>query len=265
MAYIDNKLGDGEKVIYVTHQHPLVLLRAAAGFILIFFLGLFALVAISVFITNQLITDPNFQTLVKNVLIFASFIAMFIGVLGFLLRYLTYINEEYIITNERVIQVSGVVNKRELDSSLSKVNDVQTLQGLIGRLFDYGTVNIVTGNEIINQLDYLHHPFDFKKHMLNAKNGLYGDASDLAGQGAFIRGEDGERRYRVAPPPQQPLPNNPSPQGAFPPPVPIPAPGQPINRAEIPAMIQQLARLRDAGVLSPEEFQAKKDDLLRRL
>jgi hypothetical protein len=42
-----------------------------------------------------------------------------------------------------------------------------------------------------------------------------------------------------------------------------PQPGP--NAADIPGMIAQLAKLRDAGAITEEEFQIKKNDLLRRL
>jgi hypothetical protein len=48
---------------------------------------------------------------------------------------------------------------------------------------------------------------------------------------------------------------------AAPPPAPAPAGGT----AHIPDQIKKLAELRDAGVLTPEEFEAKKKELLSRL
>lgn len=45
--------------------------------------------------------------------------------------------------------------------------------------------------------------------------------------------------------------------------APPPAPGVP--GADVPPLLQKLAALRDAGVLTEEEFAAKKEELLRRL
>jgi hypothetical protein len=271
MAYIDNKLGSGEKIVHTAHQHPFVLIRVSLGSIGMFVLGLILLIVGFVYKSP----DPanNLLNILKTVLIIAGLVAMFVGIVGFLIHYLNYINEEFIVTNERVIQVEGIFNKRELDSSLSKVNDIQTFQTVFGRLFNYGTINIVTGNESgINRLDFLSNPFEFKRKMLDAKNGLFGDASDLAPQpvqgGRYVRTEDGERRVWIPPQqPQQPQqPPMPYPSGVYDPRqqhAANPAPG--LNRQEIPAMIQELARLRDAGIITQEEFQAKKNDLLRRL
>ncbi len=277
MAYIDDKLGAGEKKVYTTHQHPFVLIRAAGRWIFTFIMALIVLVVAAQW--NVTGGDANLN-LLKNILLAISGLVMFISVIAFLFNYLMYINEEYVLTNERVIQVRGVFNKQELDSSLAKVNDVQTFQSIFGRIFHYGHLEIVTGNESgINRLEFLSDPIEFKKRMLNAKNGHYGDASDIApqpyGGGGYIRTEDGERRYRV--PPQQPqapypdadprraagsYPSQPG-NNAYNPNYQPPASS--INHADIPAMIQKLAQLRDAGVISHQEFEAKKNDLLRRL
>lgn len=76
-------------------------------------------------------------------------------------------------------------------------------------------------------------------------------------------------------PPPPPLPGPVQP-AAFPqapqPPAPLPAPPEPApadTRANTPeqvmALLKQLGELRDAGVVTPEEFEAKKKDLLDRL
>ncbi|MGD9571516.1 MAG: SHOCT domain-containing protein [Thermoleophilia bacterium] len=49
---------------------------------------------------------------------------------------------------------------------------------------------------------------------------------------------------------------------AAPPPAPAPAAAAPAADADYMAELQQLARLRDAGVLTEEEFAAKKRQLL---
>jgi membrane protein YdbS with pleckstrin-like domain len=279
MSYIDDKLGSGEKIVYRAHQHPFVLVRAAAKSFLLFVIAVVLLVLATVVIqpTN---VPSDFINTARTVMIIVALIAMFVGVVGVLIQYLFYRNEEFVITNERVIQVQGLINKRQTDSSLSKINDVQTDQTVFGRMFKYGHVNIETGNDLSDPMEFLANPVEFKKHILDAKNGYYGDASDNAPRprGPYVQNEDGERRQRVAPVP--PYAGSPDPRspggydarnpGAYNPNFPPPQQGgynpAPVsNRAEIPAMIQELGRLRDAGLITQEEFEAKKNDLLRRM
>ena len=51
---------------------------------------------------------------------------------------LRYINQEYVLTNRRVIQVEGVVNRQATDSSLEKINDAVLTQSIFGRMFGFG-------------------------------------------------------------------------------------------------------------------------------
>ena len=60
---------------------------------------------------------------------------------------LQYINLEYVVTNRRVIEVSGVLNKRTTDSSLEKINDAVLTQSIFGRIFGFGDLDILTASE----------------------------------------------------------------------------------------------------------------------
>ncbi len=285
MAYIDDKLGRGEKVIYVGHQHPIVLIQAAIKWFGLFLIALIA----AFFIGLQWKPTEPWQNTAKTVLVIALSIVALISFVRMFWDYLVWTNDEFIITNERVIKLRGVINKALDDSSLEKVNDVEMRQTAFGRMLGYGTVRIVTGNESgANTFDYLGNPNEFKRAMLDAKNGFYGDASDVA----RAQQQQGSQQYR------QPAPDirvNPAPRPApatyrEEPPMPYPGgrapqpeyrdaggyPGggyqQPQgqsqagpSRAEIPALIAQLAKLRDEGAITEAEFQTKKNDLLRRM
>jgi uncharacterized membrane protein YdbT with pleckstrin-like domain len=83
---------------------------------------------------------------------------------------LVYIHHEYIVTNRRVIQISGILNKRVIDSSLEKVNDVKMAQSAFGRIFNFGDVEILTASELgVNLFRRIENPVQFKTAMLNAK------------------------------------------------------------------------------------------------
>jgi len=86
---------------------------------------------------------------------------------------LAWNNHQYIVTNRRVIQSSGIFNKDVVDSSLEKVNDVKMTQTFFGRLFDYGDVEILTASEAGDNLfKRIGDPIKFKTAMLNAKEKL---------------------------------------------------------------------------------------------
>src|SRR5215213_3882500 len=87
--------------------------------------------------------------------------------------FLVWYNRQYVVTNRRVIQISGLFSKDVVDSSLEKVNDVKMNQTFFGRLFDYGDIEILTASEVgANVFKRIGDPVKFKTAMLNAKEQL---------------------------------------------------------------------------------------------
>jgi hypothetical protein len=154
---------------------------------------------------------------------------------------LDWLNERYIITNRRVMEVRGIINKHVRDSALEKVNDVDLNQSVIGRLLGYGTVQIITGSDIgVNKFHRISNPARFKRAMLNAKEELHVKAE--------FRPEE----------PEHPRPSPDDGGDAAPEPALV-------SGDDIPELIAELAELHEKGAITQEEFQAKKTELLDRL
>ena len=131
---------------------------------------------------------------------------------------LAWLNRQYIVTNRRVIQISGILNKNITDSSLEKVNDVKMDQSALGRLFDYGDIEILTASELgANLFRRIEEPIQFKTAMLNAKERLEQGDEDTT------------------------------------------------PREDILGLIARLDQLHQMGILSSEEFNQKKNELLSRV
>ena len=69
------------------------------------------------------------------------------GVISFLWSILRFRNEEYLITNRRIIHVEGVINKKTTDSSLEKINDAILTESVFGRMFGFGDLDVLTASE----------------------------------------------------------------------------------------------------------------------
>jgi uncharacterized membrane protein YdbT with pleckstrin-like domain len=156
-------------------------------------------------------------------------VLLVIPIVRFAFRFLNWWNEQYIVTNRRVIQTEGLFNKHVIDSSLEKVNDVVLTQSALGRMVGYGDVEILTASEFgANRFERIAGPVHFKTEMLDQKEGL---------------GELEEFRHRTG----QALEGPPSAAG------------------DIPELIAELDELRRRGVISDQEFQQKKQELLRKI
>lgn len=159
--YARSLLGKEEKVLFVTHPYWFILLRNIL-------IELLLMVIIAVAVTVAL---PFWSQAA------VFYVLLLVPLSGILRDFLIWWNQQYIITNRRVIQISGVFNKSVTDSSLEKVNDVKMDQSTFGRLFNYGDVEILTASELgANMFERIGQPVRFKKAMLNAKEQLeHGD------------------------------------------------------------------------------------------
>ncbi len=153
-SYIQGLLGQNERILLATRQHWFVL---------------FSNIALEIILTLVLIVGVIALTTVLPLAAF-GFILVLVPLGGMLRDILIWSNREYIVTNRRVIQISGVFSKDVVDSSLEKVNDVKMSQSFLGRTFDYGDIEILTASETgDNFFKRIGDPIKFKTAMLNAK------------------------------------------------------------------------------------------------
>ncbi|HEX7394465.1 MAG TPA: PH domain-containing protein [Anaerolineaceae bacterium] len=158
--YLQSLLGEKEQVLFVTRQHWLTLL----GEILIeLILSVVLVVLVSLIWVLWL---PNFLVALGYLLLIFPLISLWRDVL-------IWSKRKYVVTNYRVIQLSGVFNKNITDSSLEKVNDVKMSQSFLGRMFGYGDIEILTASELgVNKFTHISQPIQYKTAMINAKEKL---------------------------------------------------------------------------------------------
>src|SRR5713226_5902431 len=114
-------LQKGEKIILVTHRSwtSLILpfLIALAGIVASYFIG---------FIAHY------------------GWIAAVLGILYFLFKYYTWKLYIWVVTSYRVIDEIGLIGNYGKESPLDKINNVTHRQTLMGKLFNFGNVEIQT-------------------------------------------------------------------------------------------------------------------------
>ncbi|HMD89323.1 MAG TPA: PH domain-containing protein [Anaerolineaceae bacterium] len=205
--YLKHLLGNHEEILLVTHQHWIVWVQS------ILLEGFVALIIIAADILL-------YYVLLFNPLVLLGLILLLIPIASLARDTMIWYNRKYVITSRRVIQIHGVFNKDVIDSSLEKVNDVKMDQSFIGRLFDFGDVEILTASELgVNLFKKIAGPVKFKTTMLNAKAKL---EDEQTGHGEH-------------------------------------------EESDIPSLIARLGQLRQQGIITEAEFQAKKSELLAKL
>ena len=155
-SYLESLLAHQEKIELVARQHWFTLLRS-----IILEIVVIVIVAVAAGLLSVTVAPP---------LLALACLVILIPLVILLRDFLTWWNRQYVLTNRRVIQISGTFNKRVTDSSLEKVNDVKMVQSFFGRLFNFGDLEILTASEAgIDKLSWLADPIRFKTTMLDAK------------------------------------------------------------------------------------------------
>ena len=252
MSYADGLLSTGERISYRNKQHPFVFVWGARYTILALVIAFLLFV-----LRSGLGRDSTGETL-ATVLGLVTAILFFGGIAVAVWTALRYINQEYVLTNRRVIQVEGVLNRNSTDSSLEKINDAVLTQSVFGRMFDYGDLTVLTASEAgIDKMHMLRKPIAFKKAMLDAKHEFEVDMERSGWQpGPPIRD--------AAPTPTS-AGGSTAPTAAAASAAPS-APSAPRSDPdEVTRTLASLADLRDRGAITPEEYEHKKADLLSRL
>jgi uncharacterized membrane protein YdbT with pleckstrin-like domain len=127
MSYVNRVLQPGETLIYETRLHWLVYLRAIV----------LALLALAIALAAVAYAPDD--TWEKAVLALAGLVGFFalISALHAAIRRAT---TELAVTDHRVIFKRGIIGRYTIEMARSKVESVDVVQGVIGRIFDYGTI-----------------------------------------------------------------------------------------------------------------------------
>lgn len=215
MSYLHNLLGQDEEILFETRQHWFIPFAQVLTEVVL--VGLLISVALLQFYWQPFPRIPD------QLVYFGATALGIIVTFSALADVIRWRNEQFVITDRRVLQLQGVVNKNVLDSSLEKINDVELSQSWIGRIFNFGDVEILTANEEgVNRMRAIRGPVEFKRALQDAR-ARYDGYLDRSPVQAYD------------------------------------------NPRDVRALLEQLAALRDRGILSPAEFEAKKRELLARI
>lgn len=73
------------------------------------------------------------------------------------------LTSEFVITNKRVIVKVGFISRRTVELNLAKVESINVDQSIGGRIFGYGTVNIIGTGGTKEPFANISAPLDFRK------------------------------------------------------------------------------------------------------
>jgi uncharacterized membrane protein YdbT with pleckstrin-like domain len=146
MGYIEKNLMQGEQIIYHAKLHWIV-----------FASPIFLIVIGWIFVFYMHSDAPAARG------IFSSF--FLVGIVLGVSRFITYKSSEFAVTNKRVLIKVGFVRRHSLELLLQKVEGIGVDQGIVGRIFGYGTI-IVTGTGGTKEpFKNIKNPLEFRKQV----------------------------------------------------------------------------------------------------
>jgi uncharacterized membrane protein YdbT with pleckstrin-like domain len=162
IEYLKKQLGGSEEIRYTERHHWIFPLAVMIKWIL------FAAVVIVLIILFDFVWFPG-HTWVR-----LFYLVLLVPLVRIAWGFLSWRMNVYVLTNRRVVEVTGVLNKRVSDSSLEKLTDVVLKQPLFGRMLGYGDIEVLTAaaGAGVNYLRQIRRPMEFKTAMVNAKEAL---------------------------------------------------------------------------------------------
>jgi uncharacterized membrane protein YdbT with pleckstrin-like domain len=234
MAESDSRLIAGEEIVFRTSKHWLAPIADSWKAVLLIIASL-VLAWLQTEQTDGLIGFGN------RVLGLLETVLMLGGILLIVYNLISWRSAKYMVTNMRVLGQEGLAHKRETDSLLASIADVRTRSSFIGRLFHYGSINIISasGEAGADTFSTVRDHETFKKRILEQKMAAPVTAAvpDMA-MYAQMQATAGNGHSADAPTP---------------------------HGAEVLTTLAVLASLRDAQTITPEEYEAKKVEMLARI
>ncbi len=102
------------------------------------------IIPVIIFAIAMFIVQNIWFAIISVAIIFLCIVDLIKAIIGIL-------TTELVVTNKRVIGKTGLINTKTLEAPLDKITTVSIKKGLLGHIFNYGTVNI---NVFSDKYDY---------------------------------------------------------------------------------------------------------------
>lgn len=218
-------LQNGEQLIYKTRQHVLVPLSQFLSGLALVGLLVAAGLAARAFGDQRVFYLPASQVILGSTSMISLFVVANLG-----WGYMQWRAGCYAITDQRLLQISGVLQPQVSAVPLDQVRAIQIEQAWLGRMAGFSNLSIDTVNHTAELvLEYVPQPHQMQQAFLEARQQMqrgYGYLDTM-------------------------------------PPLPEPGVSVPVG-GDVQHTLNELAHLRDRGILSLAEFEARKRELLNR-
>lgn len=155
MGYIDKTLVPGEKVVYTTRLHWIVMLGHMLLFLIFLVGGAFLL-----YYAND--RKTTLQVADLHVLIGGGIVLMVAGFLVLLVGSIRRNATEMAVTTRRVVIKKGLASRTTIEMLLNKVETIEVSEPGLGRMLGYGSITMVGTGGTSEPFHKMNHPLQFR-------------------------------------------------------------------------------------------------------
>ena len=156
MGYVEKNLIAGEKVVYKTGLHWIVMVWPTALAVI------FAAVGIWLLVSGASSADKGDS---RGALEVGGVILLLIGIAFFVHGWLKRDSIEMAVTNKRVVIKTGIASRRTIEMLLAKVESIDVTEGMFGRVLGYGSVMVRGIGGSPEPFDTIEHPLLFRRQV----------------------------------------------------------------------------------------------------
>jgi uncharacterized membrane protein YdbT with pleckstrin-like domain len=93
-----------------------------------------------------------------------------LGLLFLLMAYIYYKTTELAITNKRIIAKFGFISRKTVEINITKVESIQVDQGILGRIFNFGTLVVSGAGNPQAPIPGISNPLQFRRAFTEAQD-----------------------------------------------------------------------------------------------
>lgn len=94
-----------------------------------------------------------------------------LGLIFWIMAFIRYKTTELAFTNKRVIAKSGFISRQTIELNISKVESIQVDQGVLGRIFNYGTLVLAGAGNPKAPIPGISDPMSFRRAFMESQDG----------------------------------------------------------------------------------------------
>jgi uncharacterized membrane protein YdbT with pleckstrin-like domain len=146
MSYLDDHLLAGERIVYRARLHWIIF----GASIVVVVLGLVLAIVLQTL-------QPGYW-----------YLGMALVGIGLLLAIgpaIRYLSSEFAVTDKRVLAKHGFIERESIETLLSKIEAIGVDQGIIGRVFDYGSITITGTGGTEESFPRISQPLEFRRQI----------------------------------------------------------------------------------------------------